>query len=210
VTETTPLTIGADASCTDGVCGVVSRLVIDPRALTVTHLVVNDHQFQGRLVPVNIVDVDATTGQIRLRCTIAQFEMLRPASKTVPLQDNDADPDNSFVPFPQASKLLLDPPSTTYDTLPSGEVAVRGGDHVHATDGNIGQIQGLSIDSGSHQVTHVLLQEGHVFGSKIVAIPVGAVTGVNENGIQLSITKHQIKDLPAAYHQGSAPPGPRN
>jgi hypothetical protein len=38
---------------------------------------------------------------------------------------------------------------------------VRGGEHVHATDGNIGEIQGLVIDSGSHQVTHVLLEEGH-------------------------------------------------
>ena len=45
------------------------------------------------------------------------------------------------------------PPSVTYDTLPAGEVAVRGGEHVHATDGDIGQIQGLVIDSGSYQVT---------------------------------------------------------
>ena len=52
---TTPLTIGADVSCTDGVCGKLSRLVIDPRARTVTHLVVNDRQFQGRLVPLNLI-----------------------------------------------------------------------------------------------------------------------------------------------------------
>ncbi len=29
----TPFTIGADASCTDGVCGEVSRVVVDRRAL---------------------------------------------------------------------------------------------------------------------------------------------------------------------------------
>jgi hypothetical protein len=46
---TTPFTIGADVSCTDGVGGKVRRVVIDPRAHTVTHLVVNDRQFQGRL-----------------------------------------------------------------------------------------------------------------------------------------------------------------
>ena len=203
---TTPLTIGADVTCADGVGGKVRRLVIDPRAHTVTHLVVNDRQFQDRLVPLNLVDVDATTGKIRLRCTIAEFEKLDPASTTVPLQDDDTDPGNSFTPFPQVSKLLLDPPSATYDTLPAGEVAVRGGDHVHAADGNIGQVQGLVIDSGSHQVTYVLLQEGHVLGRKGVAIPVGAVTRVNENGIQLSITKQQVKDLPPAYHWDSASP----
>jgi hypothetical protein len=97
--------------------------------------------------------------------------------------------------------------SVTYDSRPSGEVAVRGGDHVHASDGSIGQVQGLVIDPGSHQVTHVLLQEGHVLGRKVVAIPIGAVTGVNQSGIQLNITRQQVKDLPSAYHQGSAPPG---
>ena len=78
---TTLLTIGAEVSCTDGPGGKLSRVVIDPRARTVTHLVVNDRQFQGRLAPLHLVDVDATTGRIRLRCTIAEFEKLGPAGK---------------------------------------------------------------------------------------------------------------------------------
>jgi len=203
--RTTPLAIGAAVSCTDGVCGQVSRLVIDPRAHTVTHLVVNDRQLQGRLVPLNLVDIDATTGQIRLRCATAEFGKLRPADVTVSLLDNDADPENSTgqLPLYSVGSRLLDPPSATYSTLPSGEVAVRGGDHVHATNGNIGQIQGLVIDPESHQVTHVLLQEGHVFGSKNVAIPIDAVTAINDNGIQLNIAKQQVKDLPTAYHRST-------
>jgi len=202
---TTPLTIGADVSCTDGVCGKVNRLVIDPHAGTVTHLVVNDRQLQGRLVPLSLVDVDVTTGQIRLRCATAEFGKLYPADVTVSLLDNDADPESSKNQWLLYSvgRRLLDPPSVTHDTLPSGELAVRGGDHVHATNGSIGQIQGLVIDSDGHQVTHVLLQEGHVLGSKVVAIPIGAVTGVNENGFQLNITKQQVKDLPPAYHRSS-------
>jgi uncharacterized protein YrrD len=75
------------------------------------------------------------------------------------------------------------------------------GDHVHATDGNIGQIHGLVIDPGSNQVTHFLLQEGHAFGRKDAAIPIGATTGVNQNGIQLNITKQQVKDLPSGWHR---------
>ncbi len=199
---TTPLTIGADVSCTDGVGGKVSRVVIDPRTRTVTHLVVNDRQFQGRLVPLNLVGVDAATGKIRLHCTIAAFEKLGPADVTVPLHDNDADPGSNDDQVPRrGTGWFADPPSVTYDTLPAGEAAVRGGEHVHAADGDIGQIQGLVIDSGSHQVTHVLLEEGHVFGRKIVAIPIGAVTGAGQNGIQLSITKQQVKDLPSGWHR---------
>jgi sporulation protein YlmC with PRC-barrel domain len=83
-----------------------------------------------------------------------------------------------------------------YDTVPLGEVAVRRGEHVHATDGNIGRVQGLVIDPRSHHVTHVLLQEGHLWGRKEVAIPIGAVAGVDD-GIQLNIAKQDVQDLPS-------------
>src|SRR5580693_3616174 len=73
--------IGAEASASDGVCGEVSRLVMDPVALTVTHLVIEPkhRRESGRLVPVHLVDT--TTGQIRLRCTTAEFDKLDPAEE---------------------------------------------------------------------------------------------------------------------------------
>ena len=81
--------------------------------------------------------------------------------------------------------------------VPLGEVEVRRDDPVHATDGNIGRVQGLVIDPRSHHVTHVLLQEGHLWGRKEVAIPISAVSSVEEEGIKLSITKRDVQDLPA-------------
>jgi hypothetical protein len=42
----------------------------------------------------------------------------------------------------------------------------------------------------------VLLQEGHVLSRREVAVPIGAVTGV-EDGVQLNITKQQVENLPA-------------
>jgi sporulation protein YlmC with PRC-barrel domain len=85
--------------------------------------------------------------------------------------------------------------AVTYDNVPLDEVEVRRGEHVHAADGDIGRVQGLVIDASNHHVTHVLLQEGHLYGRKEVAIPISAVTGVDD-GIQLSITKQQVQDLP--------------
>ena len=192
VANTTLFTIGADVSCTDGACGKVSRLVIDPAARAITHLVV-DRDHQGQLVPLALVE--AATGGIRLRCTIAEFENLDPADTTVLQDSGDSRRDRDMLGLSRGSGV--GPSSVTWDTLPFGEVAVRGGEHVHATDGDIGQVQGLVMDLGSRQVTHVLLQEGHVFGRKVVAIPIGAVTGVGENGIQLNITRQQVKDLPS-------------
>ena len=206
--ETTPFTIGTDASCTDGVCGEVSRVVIDPVARAVTHLVVEPkgRQGLGRLVPLELVD--ATAGGIRLRCTVAEFEKLDSAEETqfVPgTSGYAAYGPEQVLTWPYASlgggasvrgDMVTGVSETvTYDTVPLGEVAVRRGEHVHATDGDIGQVQGLVIDPRNHHVTHVLLQAGHLWGRKEVAIPISAVTGVDD-GIRLNITKHQVHDLP--------------
>ena len=77
-----PFRIGADASCTDGACGQVSRIIVNPVAREVTHLVVDPKHRHGpgRLVPADLLY--AATGQIRLRCSLAEFQALRPAEET--------------------------------------------------------------------------------------------------------------------------------
>lgn len=82
------------------------------------------------------------------------------------------------------------------DRVPAGEVEVRRGEHVHASDGNIGRVQGLVIDPKDHHVTHVLLQEGHLWGKREIAIPIGAVKDVAGDGVRLSFTKDEVRDLP--------------
>ena len=39
----------------------------------------------------------------------------------------------------------------------------------------IGKVEGLVIEPTHGHVTHVLLQEGHLWGRKEVAIPIGSV-----------------------------------
>jgi sporulation protein YlmC with PRC-barrel domain len=204
MTETTPFTIGADVSCSDGACGKVTRVVVDPVARTVTHLVVEPGHWwdgPGRLVPLGLAD--ATADQIRLRCTLADFGKLDPAEETQFLPGTPGypgyDPEQVlWMPYYSMGMGMggnYIPLTATYDTVPLDEVEVRRGEHIHATDGHIGKVQGLVIDPDSHRVTHVLLQEGHLWGRKEVAIPIGAVTGVDD-GIRLNITRQQVQDLP--------------
>jgi len=198
MTETV-FTIGADASCTDGVCGEVIRVVVDPIAREVTHLVVEPKHRSGlgRLVPLDLVDVSA--GEVRLRCTRQVFEDLDAAEETQFLPGTlgylGYGPDQMlFWPYYGVGSGNVSGP-VTFDTVPVGEVAIRRGEQVHATDGDIGRVQGLVIDSSNRRVTHVLLQEGHLWGRKEVAIPIGAVAAVDE-GIRLTITKQEVEDLP--------------
>jgi hypothetical protein len=204
----TPFMIGASVSCADGACGEVTRVVINPVARELTHLVVEPagRRGLGRLVPLGLVD--ATSGEIQLRCTIAEFEKLDAAEETqfVPGTRGYA----AYGPEQVLSQPWLSLGGTagaegdmvsgisetvTYDTVPLGEVAVRRGDRVHATDGEIGHVEGLVIDPRNHHVTHVLLQEGHLWGRKEVAIPISAVTGADDS-IRLNLTKDEVRDLP--------------
>ena len=207
--ESETFTIGADARCTDGDCGEVRRVIVNPVAREVTHLVVEPKGRLGlaRLVPLDLVGTSA--GRVEIRCTLAEFAELESAEETqfIPgSQGYAAYGPEQVLTWPyyglggagtvtDAAALQGTSETVTYDTIPLGEVEVRRGDPVQATDGEIGRVHGLVIDPRSHHVTHVLLAEGHLWGKKEVAIPIRSVTRVDE-GIQLNITKQQVEDLP--------------
>jgi sporulation protein YlmC with PRC-barrel domain len=206
--------LGAKASCSDGHCGEVRRTILDPVAMTVTHLVIQPghHGELGRLVPVELADV--TAGEIRLRCTLAEFGRLDPAEETDLEEGADYGGGYGSAASVQsygnvggmgvggsASGMGIGmglghrTPLVVSHSVPLGEAEVSRHEHVHALDGEIGQVEGFAVDPADHRVTHVLLREGHMWGRKEVAIPVSAVTAVDE-GIRLNITKKQVGDLP--------------
>jgi hypothetical protein len=208
--------IGTDIRGADGVCGELSRVVIDPAAKTVTHLVVEPRhrRADARLVPVGLLDT--TSDDLRLRCTMAEYDKLDRAEETrfLPADDGYAGygrgqawmlPRNGLGAGmwgggmnpgmgTGASTVRSAEPFIT-DTVPPGEMAIYRGDRVHATDGEIGRVQGLLIATSGHDVTHVLLQEGHLFGRKDVAVPISAVTDVL-GGIRLNLSRQEVQDLP--------------
>jgi sporulation protein YlmC with PRC-barrel domain len=208
--QTLSFTIGTDATCSDGIAGTVTRVVVDPLAKAVTHLVVEPRHRRGlgRLVPVNLAE--STGNGVMLRCTLAEFERLDSAEETQFVPGTigyDKYGPEQVVSWPyyglhggQAGGVVgADVPgvseTVTYDTVPEGEVEVRRGERVYATDGPIGHVHGLVIDAASRRVSHVLLAEGHLWGHKEVAIPISAVTDV-QDGIKLQISKKEVADLP--------------
>jgi sporulation protein YlmC with PRC-barrel domain len=189
-------TIGARASCTDGDCGEVRRLIIDPATETVTHLVIQPgHQQEAaRLVPVHLAET--TDGEVRLRCTLAEFGKLDHAT------ERDQVTGEAPVRYVGRSGMTAGLTAERWrettvfeDVIPGGEDEVGPGDPVLAVDGEIGRVQGFLVNPDDDKVTHVLLQEGHLWGRKEVAIPISAVIRVDE-GIRLNLTMEQVRDLP--------------
>ena len=217
MSDSTEFTIGSDVSCSDGACGELKRVVVDPVAKALTHLVVEPKHGggAGRLVPVDLVN--SAGEEIRLRCSTAEFDVLENAEETRFLPGLSGEwgyrrragarvallrPRRGHGGMGRLGtdsmgmgNMNVGPQVVTRDRVPVGDVQVRRGEHVHATDGNIGRVQGLVVDPADHHVTHVLLDEGHLWGKKEVAIPIGAVTGVDD-GVRLSLTKDEVADLP--------------
>jgi sporulation protein YlmC with PRC-barrel domain len=214
MSETRDFTIGREVVCSDGVCGELRRVVVDPVARALTHLVVEPRHPRraGHLVPIEFVD--STASEIRLRCTMAEFEALEDAEETHFLPGASGGwgyEQGEMLSWPHYGLTMgggIDmggigtginmgsgPQAITSDRVPVGEVEVRRGEHVHATDGPIGRVQGLVIDPSDHHVTHVLVDKGHLWGKKRVAIPIGAVKSVDD-GVRLSLTKNEVRDLP--------------
>ena len=207
------LAIGAAAVCGDGFRGELKSLVVDPISRAVTHLVVEPEREHGtavglaRLVPLHYADASAEP--IKLACSEAEFKDLSPAEETLA----------EFVPGYGAPVQLLPPgegwrgadgPVADGETIPqiremetiplipeteagTPEVEESRGDHVRATDGDVGRLHGLRVDPDSGGVLHVLLKR-HPWGHAELAIPISRVSGFDA-GVQLSITRKEVKDL---------------
>jgi hypothetical protein len=192
-------------------------VVIDPVARAVTHLVVEPKhgREKGHLVPINLAA--PTTDGIVLACTTAEFEGLDEAEEMQFIPGGSRQfgyGQDQMLSWPYyglgigssgmgglrggvglGSSGVPAPQVITNDRVPLGEVEVRRGEHVFATDGAIGRVRGLAVHPGDHCVTHVLLDEGHLWGQRRVAIPISAVKDV-EDGVRLSLTKDEVRDLP--------------
>jgi hypothetical protein len=232
MSETTEFTIGSEVLCSEGACGELRRVVVNPVARALTHLVVEPRfqQGTGRLVPIDLVD--SAAGEIRIRCSMSEFHALEEAEEKHFLQGAAGQwgyGQGQMLSLPYFALGMgmrgmggmgmggmgmgiggmgmgmggmgmrgmgMGPQVTTEDRVPEGEVEVRRGEHVHATDGAIGRIQGFVIDPTDHHLTHVLLDEGHLWGKKRVAIPISAVKDVDD-GVRLTLTKAEVEGLPA-------------
>jgi sporulation protein YlmC with PRC-barrel domain len=200
------LVLGSEAVCSDGYRGQVRAVVLDPAAGTVTHLVVEPDGRSGlaRLVPLDLLD--AAPGQVRLRCTEAEFQGLEAAEETLaefvpgyqdPLQVLPAGWRGAGGPVVDGAEIPRIVEQETVDVVPQGEVEESLGGPVHASDGDIGHLSAIRIDPASGQVSHVLVREGHLLTRKEVAIPLASVAGFDD-GIRLSLTRQQVRDLPPA------------
>jgi hypothetical protein len=186
----TRLMLGAPVACTDGKCGVLHSLVVDPGPRRVTHLVVEPELRigLGRLVSIGLVE--SADDEVNLSCDLAAFNSLPRAESTEVVKDLSA----GYIFL--HSTVLLRP--EVHEILPEGATGLQTGTEVVATDGHIGVVSGLLTAGEDYGISAVLVsEERHLWGHKTVAVPVSAVTEFDSEAVRLNLATAEVERLAA-------------
>lgn len=197
--------------CIDGECGKSSHIIIEQKSQKVTHFVVDSSSFlDSHKYLVDIEQVVNTTHQsIQLICTKEELGMMPPftemrffnslTSKYEPLKDFSEEAINHSSSYlmwsDRASGEDIFSMPIEEELIPAGEIAVHRGASVEATDGHIGRVDELIVDPDNQQVTHIVLQEGHLWHKKELTLPISAIARMDEDYIYLKEDKKTVKSL---------------
>jgi sporulation protein YlmC with PRC-barrel domain len=208
------LELGTPVRCTDDTFGELADVVIDPISKRLTHLVVRPRHQEGeapRLGPVELAEGGEEESEISLRCTVDEVNRLEPVQEFAylrldefPVEDPNWDvgvQDVLAMPYYEGDPLGLPSYNTnvgmTYDRVPKGEVEIRRSSAVTSADGHgLGEVDGFLVD-GEGQITHFILERGHLWGRREVTIPIGAVAKVETDAVTLTLSKDEVGALPS-------------
>jgi hypothetical protein len=213
------LDLGDAIHCADGVWGELADLVIDPTTRRVTHLVVaprHRHDL-ARLVPVEKAHAGSSSDdQVVLEYTAAEMSELEPVQKSaylrlgeVPVEDPDWEVGvTDVLALPYYGSLAsggLDTPieplgvdehvTEIYDRVPKDKVEIRRSSSVFSGDEHLlGHVDGFVVGS-DELISHIVLEQGHLWGKKDVTIPIGAVAKIDNDEVKLNLSKDEVGEL---------------
>ena len=207
------VSVGAQVECTDGPGGELFALVIDPQKRTITHYVVRTKKDDvERMVPAD--QVAASTPEVlQLKCTLAELDSMEDfvrdelISERLPdLSSGSGSYYSYYYGYGMADIVPADPQYVHIqsDRLPEGELALKKGTDVRATDGKVGTVDTLVVDDAG-TITHFVVDEGHLGRHTELTMPLKAIDYVDHEGVHLKLSKDAIHSLPTMPAGGSGP-----
>jgi uncharacterized membrane protein/sporulation protein YlmC with PRC-barrel domain len=193
--------INAAVECTDGKVGISTHVIIDPTSRKITHIVVGEEEPiapQNWMVPMYMVG-DTAHNLIQLNCTKEELDTLDPfeGMHFIEVSQDEGDyPADAYYLSPFVSPLRTDYVPVIVEQVPPGELAVYRGALIHATDGYVGRLSEFLIDPDSGEITHLILEEGHLWGKQEITIPVTTIDRSVDNMVFLKLDKNEVAYLP--------------
>ena len=193
--------INVEVLCAGEKCGRSTYLVINPINERVTHLVVAEKTFPNieRLVPVDKI-LASTPNSIQLRCSQSDLSDMAAFEETDFIEAGQLEASLPYsAPYEVWPYAMYDemPMPFEHEHLPVGEIAIRRGTSVEATDGQVGKVDEFLVDPENDSITHLVLREGHLWGKNDITIPVSEIDRITEEAVYLKLDKKAIESLPA-------------
>jgi hypothetical protein len=179
--------------CRDAECGYSIAAVINPVNDRITHVAVRETEnaVVARLVPVDrILSSDAHA--IRLSCGREDLKKMPVFSEA------------EFIPYDLSATLYMQPYAVLAggvtlekEHIPAGELSIRRGSTVRASDGYVGTVDEFVVEPERFRITHLILRKGHLWDPKEVTIPADRIDRLEEGEVRLKLTRAEIGALPA-------------
>lgn len=196
--------LNAVVHCQDGVCGEANCIIIDPHTQQVTHYVVKEKRSPHveKLVPEILVS-GTTLNSIALNCRSDDLTELENFKETH-FEHVDVEISkmsalhfgaDGFAYWPRIN-CEIQTVTLEKERLPKGELAIRRGIAVYATDGPAGKVDEFLVDSVDGRITHLIMHEGHLWNQKEVTIPISQIDRIDQFRVYLKLDKRRVRALP--------------
>ena len=190
---TTNIPIHAHVTCLDGDAGTSTAMIVDPEQRRLTHVVVREHGLADteRLVSMDLVE-DASEDAIWLRCTRDELQGLEAFIEAHFVDAIYETPPYVGEAFGWASPY----PMVTSERIPAGEVVLRRSSVAEATDGPIGHVESLVVNTEGHGITQVVVRTHHWPSRHEVTVPLALVERFVSGCVSLRVSRRDFSDLP--------------
>jgi len=192
--------INVNVICADEICGRSTKLVINPVNEKITHLVVAEKDFPNieRLVPIENI-LSSTPTSIHLRCDKKTLSKMETFMETDFIESGNLDAaypfDDPFLVWPYSIYDRAAIPME-HEHIPANEVVIRRSTPVKGIDGQVGKVDEFLISPENDSISHLVMREKHLWGTKDVTIPVSEIERITDDAVYLKLDKTAIAKLP--------------
>ncbi|MCI0398802.1 MAG: PRC-barrel domain-containing protein [Chloroflexi bacterium] len=202
---------GAQVHCTDGKCGKLVKLSVDPESWQVRDLVVEEGFLlkHARVFPASLVkattadDITLTINSEELATypeykefavAVAPGGRVRQPAKPAAVPSADVVTPNlqpGRRPLPSNYPLVHE---EIHEGVASGLIMIERGTPLKNHNGAVGKLDHVVVDADTGRITHLISHHGLVSGDEL-AIPASLIDRISETGIHLRATKEELKAL---------------
>ena len=178
---------------TDGYCGHVAALVVNPSTQQVLHLIVKEAGWLGGARVVPLAAVGRTQPDLLLlTCSHSAFQQCDTFTKTEWIARAEIGLDD----LPEFTPDFMRPLPIEVENVPEGCVVLHESTRVRAQDGNVGVLCELLVAPGTWDITHIVMQSGHSWEHARVTFNAHEIQTIEEDSIALSLDKSVVTRRP--------------